>query len=286
MTYREIEKRYGCTPAFIARWWKRYLETGGVDDAPRSGRPECLSPTQKTEVARCLKRKATSSLRKVAKKMRTEHHVPVSKDTVRRVAEEQGLVYRRRTTKPLLTDAHKLSRLSFARRRRPLGFWDKVMWSDEASFALYSSTKGEWVSKGEVAAPHETVKWPPRIRVWAAISSTGKTPLIRIDKKMNAAAFEKLLKTKLIPHMCQAINGTTKDFVFMQDGDGTHTARRVVTYLENEGIEQLLPWPAHSPDLNPIEKAWSMVERYLEQEHPTSDRGLWQASYARRIGED
>ena len=35
----------------IARWWKRYLETGGVDDAPRSGRPECLSPTQKTEVA-------------------------------------------------------------------------------------------------------------------------------------------------------------------------------------------------------------------------------------------
>jgi transposase len=277
MSYTDITRKCGYTRDFIARWWKRYQDTGGVDDAPRSGRPDSLSTTQKTQVARCLKRKATSSLRKVAKKMKTEHHVAVSKDTVRRVAKEQGLVYRRRTTKPLLTAANKIARLRFARRRRPPGFWDQVMWSDEASFALYSSTKGEWVDEGELAEPHETVKWPPRIRVWAAISSMGKSPLIRIPKKLNAEGFENLLKRKLIPHMCEAINGTPRDFVFMQDGDGTHTARRVVKFLENEGIEQLLPWPAHSPDLNPIENAWSMVERHLEQVRPTSDRGLWQA---------
>ena len=63
------------------------------------------------------------------------------------------------------------------------------MWSDEASFALFSSTKGEWVEEGEEAEPHETVKWPPRIRVWAAISSKGKTPLVRIPKNMKAEEF-------------------------------------------------------------------------------------------------
>ena len=209
--------------------------------------------------------------------MKTEHHVSVSKDTVRRIAKEQGLVYRRRKKKPLLTAAHKVGRLRFARRRRPRGFWDRVMWSDEASFALYSLTKGEWVEDGEEAAPHETVKWPPRIRVWAAISSRGKTPLIRIPKKMNAEGFETLLVEKLIPLMCDAIDGGPEDFVFMQDGDGTHTAKRVRKRLETEGIEQLLPWPAHSPDLNPIENAWSIIERHLEIVHPTSDRGLWQA---------
>jgi hypothetical protein len=151
------------------------------------------------------------------------------------------------------------------------------MWSDEASFALYSSTKGEWVEAGEKAAPHETVKWPPRIRVWAAISCKGKTPLIRIPKRLNAEGFETLLKEELIPRMCDAIDGTPEDFVFMQDGDGTHTAKRVQRYLDNEGIEQLQPWPAHSPDLNPIENAWSIVERHLEKVHPTTDRGLWQA---------
>jgi len=277
MSYSDIQKKYGYTRRFIARWWKRYQETGGVADAPRSGRPNTLTLTQKREVARSLKRKPTSSLRKVTKRMKTEHHVSLSKDTVRRIAKEQGLVYRRRKKKPLLTAAHKVGRLRFARRRRPRGFWDRVMWSDEASFALYSLTKGEWVEDGEEAAPHETVKWPPRIRVWAAISSRGKTPLIRIPKKMNAEGFETLLVEKLIPLMCDAIDGGPEDFVFMQDGDGTHTAKRVRKRLETEGIEQLLPWPAHSPDLNPIENAWSIIERHLEIVHPTSDRGLWQA---------
>ena len=277
MSYTDTQKRYGYTRQFISRWWKRYQDTGGVGDAQRPGRPKTLSQTQRKEVTRALKRKASSSLRKVAKKMRTEHHVTVSKDTVRRIANEEGLVYRRRKKKPLLTDAHKVARLRFARRRRPRGFWSRVMWSDEASFALYSSTKGEWVEEGEEAEPHETVKWPPRIRVWAAISTKGKTPLVRIPKKMNAEEFETLLVERLMPLMCDAMDGRPKDFVFMQDGDGTHTAKRVRKRLEDEGIEQLLPWPAHSPDLNPIENAWSIVERHLETVHPTSDRGLWEA---------
>jgi transposase len=277
MSYRDIQKEYGYSQSFIARWWKRYQETGGVDDAPRSGRPDRLTPDQKVQVVRSLKRKATSSLRKTTKKIRTEHHVPVSTTTIWRVAKDAGLVYRLRTNKPLLTPQHKAARLRFARRRRSPGFWESVMWSDEASFALYSSTKGEWVVEGELAEPHETTKWPLRIRVWAAISAKGKTPLIRIPKKMNADAFAKLLKKELIPHMCQAINGTKQDFVFMQDGDGTHTARIVRNLLESEGIEELRPWPSHSPDLNPIENAWSMIERHLETVHPSSDRGLWEA---------
>ena len=274
MSYSDIQKKYGYTRRFIARWWKRYQETGGVADAPRSGRPNTLTLTQKREVARSLKRKPTSSLRKVTKRMKTEHHVSVSKDTVRRIAKEQGLVYRRRKKKPLLTAAHKVGRLRFARRRRPRGFWDRVMWSDEASFALYSLTKGEWVEDEEEAAPQETVKWPPRIRVWAA-TPPGQNPSHPNPQEDERRGLRDPARGEAhTPHVRCHRWRTGRLCLY---ADGTHTAKRVRKRLETEGIEQLLPWPAHSSDLNPIENAWSIIERHLEIVHPTSDRGLWQA---------
>lgn len=277
MSYTDIEKKWGYTRQFIAHWAKRYRETGGVDDAPRSGRPMTLSDAQTKAAIRSLKRKATGSLRKTAKKMRTDHGVVVTKNTIANVAKREGLVYRLRHPKPLLTERDKLARLRFARLRRPRGYWRRVVWTDETSFAVFSSTKGEWVPTGTLAAPRETVKWPPRIRVWAGISAMGKTSLVRIPKSLKAGAFEKLMKEELLPQIRDIYDGDPTAFVLMQDGDGTHTAKRVQKMLVDEGVEQLLPWPAHSPDLNPIENAWSMVERHLEKVNPSTERGLWKA---------
>jgi transposase len=39
MTYDAIHKEFGYARTTISRWWQRYCETGGVEDAPRSGRP-------------------------------------------------------------------------------------------------------------------------------------------------------------------------------------------------------------------------------------------------------
>lgn len=151
------------------------------------------------------------------------------------------------------------------------------MWSDETSFELYSDTKGQWVEAGEKPTPRETVKWPARIRVWAAISSRGKTPLVRIPKKMTGAEFADLLSGTLIPLMADAFNGDRSAFTLAMDGDGVHTAKIVQDRLETEGVSVLRPWPAHSPDLNPIENAWSIVEQHLQMQNPSTERGLWLA---------
>ena len=86
---------------------------------------------------------------------------------------------------------------------------------------------------------------------------------MKIPKSTTAATFANLLRTKLIPLMNDAKDGDGDGFVFMQDGNGTQTAKIVQNCLSDEGIDQLAPWPAHSPDLNPIENAWAIVERPL-----------------------
>ncbi|GBN16305.1 hypothetical protein AVEN_221883-1 [Araneus ventricosus] len=52
--------------------------------------------------------------------------------------------------------------------------------------------------------------------------------------------------------------------VFQQDNVRPHTA--VVTQNTLQSVD-MLPWPARSPDLSPIDHAWDIIERQL-QRHP------------------
>ncbi|GFT85426.1 transposable element Tcb1 transposase [Trichonephila clavipes] len=55
--------------------------------------------------------------------------------------------------------------------------------------------------------------------------------------------------------------------IFQQDNARPHVARIVQRFFVNHQIE-LLPWPACSPDLSPIENVWSMVAQRLTQITP------------------
>ncbi|GFX61886.1 transposable element Tcb2 transposase [Trichonephila clavipes] len=48
--------------------------------------------------------------------------------------------------------------------------------------------------------------------------------------------------------------------VFQQDNARPHVAKTVKSYLDSQKV-QLLPWPAYSPDMSPIEHEWDIVGR-------------------------
>ncbi|GFX79165.1 transposable element Tcb1 transposase [Trichonephila clavipes] len=65
--------------------------------------------------------------------------------------------------------------------------------------------------------------------------------------------------------------------IFEQDNARPHVARIVQRFFVNHQIE-LLPWPARSPDLSPIENMWSMVAQRFNQITPSAaiPDQLWQ----------
>ena len=56
--------------------------------------------------------------------------------------------------------------------------------------------------------------------------------------------------------------------VYMDDNVRPHRTRAITAYLQREAVTYV-PWPAMSPDLNPIERIWDILCRHiLAREHP------------------
>ncbi|GFV46954.1 transposable element Tcb1 transposase [Trichonephila clavipes] len=93
-----------------------------------------------------------------------------------------------------------------------------------------------------------------------------RTPLVRISGTLNS---QRYISDVLEPVVLLYHQGLATA-IFQQNNARPHVARIVQRFFVNVLIE-LLPWPAHSPDLSPTENMRSMVAQRLTQTTPPAD---------------
>ncbi len=194
----------------------------------------------------------------------------ISERTTRRTLKQMGYSSRRPHRVPLLSAKNRKWRLHLAQDHQnwTTEDWKNIAWSDESRFLQQHSdgTVRIWRKEHESMDPSCLVSTIQAggggVMVWGLFSWHTLYLLIPNEHCLNATAYLSIVADHVHPFMTTVY--PSSDGYFQQDNAPCHKAQIISDwFLEHDNELILLKWPPQSPDLNPKEHIWDVVEREI-----------------------
>lgn len=142
-----------------------------------------------------------------------------------------------------------------------------------------------YVGAGEDPLPREQQRRQnvPNFQIWGACGVGWRSPLIFFpkvnpdDDRANPGGF-RLDASGYVRRCLSRIRKDLVGKVFMHDGARCHQANITKAYLAKWKIEVMEGFPAHSPDCNPIESLWAILDRAIAEFMPRTPDELEDAA--------
>lgn len=233
LSYRVIARKYNISKSVVEKIYKKYLLHDTVENLRGRGRKRSTTVQEDYRIVRKCRQDLTIASRNIAETL----GLNVSTKTIKRRLHETGLKCCKARHKPHINKINMKKRLVFAKKyvNMPISFWTNIIWTDESKFELQQLKKKHqvWRKRNETYKKSfiiPTVKFGGgSLKVWGCFSWNGIGTLALIDEIMNAEKYIEILNENL--KMAVLKIGIDEGFVFQQDNDPKHTAKKIKKFL-------------------------------------------------------
>lgn len=271
---KAIARKLDCDVRTVRTWVNRnrkrfsakLLSNPTLTNRPGQGRKRKLSAKQERQVAKMAKideKDAPEIAREISKKVSGG----VKPTTIRVTLKKKGLKYLVREKVEVITPLQAKKRLQFARKRLQ-DDWKYALFTDEKTFQVGCAKHKSWQDPND-RTTDEFKRHPSKIHVWGGIGLHFKTKLFFFQGNMDSTLFCTILKARLPPEHAFGLPpyGRNK-WILVQDNDPKHKSKESQKLLDLLAPDRILDWPSNSPDFNPIEDIWSIMDSELKKLRP------------------
>lgn len=276
--HSKIARECGTSRCFVQNTAKKLKQGESLGNRPGQGRKRSTTKAQDKFIVNLAKRNRTMSSREIASEVNKSWSTNLTSRTIRGRLLENGLKSYTQKRRPYRNKKQAKKRLTWCKTHISwtINEWNHVIFSDESHFEVVNR-KNRCFVRRTAEEKEASFNFSTRtqggggvVSVWGCFTAAGTGPLIIYTGRLNADAYIEVI-SKALPALVDDMPLVQRfKLKFMQDNAPCHTAKKTKKWLEEfkkTSKVDTMEWPPTSPDMNPIENIWEIIDQRLKNYH-------------------